>query len=111
MKNLKKEIVDSDERLDTVNKIVEDDRTIEDLKKGYPNEIKNLEEALLNYMGEKDLKISKTGFPDKWKFLTEKLAYPYENFNSINDYQKYVDNIKRKTSSVNWKINVLMVKE
>ena len=48
-----------------VKKIVEDDRTIEDLKKDDPNEIKNLEEALLNYKGENDPKILKTGFPDK----------------------------------------------
>ena len=78
MKNLKKEIVGSDEILIIVNKIEEyypdeienleeDDRTIKILKKNYPEGIKNLEEALLNYMGEKDLKILKTGFPDMWK--------------------------------------------
>ena len=55
-----------------------------------------LEEALLDYMRENDLKILKTGFPDKWKFLTKKLAYPYEYFNSIDDYQKPVDNLKKK---------------
>ena len=71
MKNLKEEIVDNDEILDIVNKVVEDDRTTEDLKKKYPNEIKNLEEASLNYMREKDLKNIKTGFPDKWKLLTK----------------------------------------
>ena len=80
LKNLKEEIVDNDEILDIVNKIVEYDRTIEDLKKDYPNEIKILEEALLDYMGESDLKILKTGFSDKWKYLTKKLAYPYEYF-------------------------------
>ena len=31
-----------------VNEIVEDDRTNEDLKKDYPNEIKNLEKFYLN---------------------------------------------------------------
>ena len=41
------------------------------MKKDYPNEIKNLEEALLDYMGENDLKILKTGFPDKWKYLNK----------------------------------------
>ena len=96
LKNLKKEIVDNDEILDIVNKIVEDDRTIEDLKKDYPDEINKLEEALLNYMGENDLKILKIGFPDKWKYLTKKLAYPYEYFNSINEYQKPVDNLEKK---------------
>ena len=68
LKNLKKEIVDNDEILNLGNKIVEDDRTINDLKKDYPEEIKNLEEALLEYMGENDLKILKTGFPNKWKY-------------------------------------------
>ena len=63
LKILKKEIVDNDEILNVVNKIVEDDRTINDLKKVYPEEIQNLEEALLDYTGENDLKISKTGFP------------------------------------------------
>ena len=96
LKSLKKEIVDNDEILDIVNKIVEDDRTIEDLKKDFPDEINKLEEALLDYMGENDVKISKTGFPDEWKFLTKKLAYPYEYFNSIDDYQKPVDNLEKK---------------
>ena len=40
-------------------------------------------------------KFQKTEFPDKWKILTEKLAYPYECFNSIDDYQKPNDNLKR----------------
>ena len=66
------------------------------MKKYYPEEIKNLEEALINYMGENDLKILKTGFPNKWKYLTKKLAYPYEIFNSIDDYQKPVDNLKKE---------------
>ena len=64
LKDLKKEIVDNDEILNIVNKIVGEDKTIEDLKKDYPNEINKLEEALLNYIGENDLKILKTGFPD-----------------------------------------------
>ena len=50
---------------------------IKDLKKDYPDINNELEEALLHYMGENDLKILKTGFPDKWKYLSEKLAYPY----------------------------------
>ena len=43
-------------------------------KKDYPDEIENLEEALLNYMRENDLKTLKTEFPDKWKFLTKKIS-------------------------------------
>ena len=93
---MKKEVVVDDEKLDIVNIIAEEDKTIKDLKKDYPNKIKNLEEALLNYMGKNDLKILKAGFPDKWKFLTKKLAYYYEYFNSIDDYKKPVDNIKRE---------------
>ena len=108
LKDLKEEIFDNDEILYIVNKIEknyteeihsleEDDRTIKNLKKYYPEEIENLEEALLIYMGENDLKILKRGFPDKWKYLTKKLAYPYEFFNSIDDYQKSVNNFKKRT--------------
>ena len=107
LKNMKKEIVDNDEILDIVSKIEEnytedifnleeDDRTIKKLKKNYPEEIENLEEALLNYIGVNDLKILKAGFPDKWKYLTKKLAYPYEFFNSIEDYKEPVDNLKKE---------------
>ena len=96
LKDFKKEIIDNDEILDIVNKIKEEDRTIKNLEKDYLKEIKELEEALLNYMGENDLKILKTGFPDKRKYLTKKLAYPYEFFNSIDDYQKPVDDLKKE---------------
>ena len=95
LKDLKEEFVDNNEILDIVNGLLED-KTIKDLKKDYPNEIENLEEALLNYMGENGLKLLKTGFPDKWKYLTKKLAYPYEYFDSIDDYQKPLDNLKKE---------------
>ena len=94
--DLKKEIIDNDQILNIINEITEDDKTIKDLKKYYPEEIKTLEEALLNYMGENDLKILKRGFPDKWNYLTRKLAYPYEYFNSIEDYNKPVNNLESK---------------
>ena len=96
LKDLKEEIVDNEEIINIINNITEEYTTIKDLKKDYPNEIKNLEEALLDYMGENDLKILKTGFPDKWKYLTQKLAHPYEFFNCIEDYQKPVDNLKKE---------------
>ena len=96
MKALKEEIVDNDEILNIVDEIEEDDKTIKDLKKDYPEKIKNLQEALLNYIGENDLKILKTRFPDKWKVITKKLAHPYEFFNSIEDYQKPVNNLKKE---------------
>ena len=96
LKNMKKEIVDNDEILNIVNEIGEEDETIEDLKKDYPNEFEKLEEVLLNYIGENDLKLLKTEFSDKWKYLTKKIAYPYEYFNSIDDYQESVDNLKNE---------------
>ena len=37
-----------------------------------------------------------TGFPDKWKNLIKKLAYPYEFFNCVEDYQKPVNNLKKE---------------
>ena len=72
MKNLKEEIVDNDEILNIFNER-EEDRTIKDLKKDYPDKIENLEEASLNYLGENDFKILKTEFPDKWKNLFKNL--------------------------------------
>ena len=107
LKDFKDEIVENDEIFDIVSKIEETyteeilnldevDRTIKNLKKYYPEEIENLEEALFDYIGENDLKVLKTGFPDKWKYLTKKLAYPYEFFNSIDDYQKPVNDLKKE---------------
>ena len=46
-------------------------------------------------MGENDLKTLKTGFPDKWKYLTKKLSYPNEFFNCIEEYQKPADNLRK----------------
>ena len=79
---MKEENVVNDGIMGIVNKIVEDDRTIEDLRIDYPEEIKNLEEALLFYMGENDLKKLKTEFPDKRRYLTKKLAY-HMNFSIV----------------------------
>ena len=45
LKSLKNEIVDNDETMNIVSQIVEEDKTIKDLKKDYPDEIENLEEA------------------------------------------------------------------
>ena len=82
--------------MNIINEIGEKDRTIEDLKKDYPIEIEKLEEVSLNYFGENDPKLLKTEILDKWKYLTKKLAYPYENFNSIDDYQKPADVLKKE---------------
>ena len=99
--DLKEENVDNDYILNIVTDIGDYNRTIKELKKDYSDKIIELEEALIDYMGENDLKILKTGFPDKWKYLTKKLAYPYEYFNSIEDYKKPVDNFEKKISLVN----------
>ena len=82
--------------MNIVNEIIEDDKTIKDLKKDYPDKNKSLEEALVNYMGENNLKSLKTEIPDKWNYLTRELAYPYEFFNCIDDYQKPVNNLKKE---------------
>ena len=59
-------------------------------------------DKLVKNLDEDDFKILKKKFPDKWQYLNKKLACPYEYFNSINDYQKPVNNLKKKkTSSVN----------
>ena len=50
---------------------------------------------LVKNLDEDDFKISKKEFPDKWQYLNKKLAYPYEYFNSIDDYKEPVNNIKR----------------
>ena len=47
-------------------------------------------------MGENDLKILQDEFGDKWKFLTKKLVHPYEFFDSINDYQKPVTDLRKE---------------
>ena len=103
LKDFEEEIVDNDEILKILSEIkvlITEDKfkndSIKDLKKDYSNEIKNLEEALLNYIGENDLKLLKARFPDEWKDLTKKLACPYEYFNSIEDYQKPVNNLKKE---------------
>ena len=102
LKNLKKEVFGDDKILDIINELenmidkTKRNKSISDLKKKYPDKINELEEAFLDYIGENDLKLLKTEFPDKWRYLTKKLAYPYEYFNSIEDYDKPVDNLGNK---------------
>ena len=103
LKDLEGENDDNDEILNTVNEIkslIKQDKykndSIKDLMKYYPEKIKNLEEVSLSYMGGNDLKLLKTEFHDKWKYSTKKLAYPYEFFNCIEDYQMPVNNIKKE---------------
>ena len=53
-------------------------------------------DKLVKNLDEDDFKILKKEFPDKWQFLNKKLAYPYQYFNSIDDYKKSVDNLKKE---------------
>ena len=46
-------------------------------------------------MGENGSKNFKTEFANECKYINKKLAYPYENFKSIDDYQKPVDNLQK----------------
>ena len=45
---------------------------------------------------EVDCKNLKKELPDHWEILNKNLSYPYENFNSIEDYQEPVDNLKKE---------------
>ena len=53
-------------------------------------------DSLVKNLDEDDFKILKKEFPDKWLYLNKKLAYPYEYFNSIDDYKKPVHNLENK---------------
>ena len=53
-------------------------------------------DSLVKNLDEDDFKILKKEFPDNWQYLDKKLAYPYEYFNSIDDYKKPVHNLENK---------------
>ena len=53
-------------------------------------------DKLVKNLDEDDFKILKKEFPDKWKYLSKKLAYPYEYFTSIDDYKKPVDKLEKE---------------
>ena len=53
-------------------------------------------DKLVKSLDVDDFIILKIEFPDKWQYLNKKLAYPYQYFNSIGDYQKPVDNFKKE---------------
>ena len=80
LKNLKKEVFGDDKILNIIDELenmidkTKRNKSISDLKKKYPDKINELGEAFLDYIGENDLKLLKTEFPDKWRYLTKKLA-------------------------------------
>ena len=53
-------------------------------------------DKLVKNLDEDDFIILKKEFPDKWQYLNKKPAYPYEYFNSIDDYTKPVNNLKKE---------------
>ena len=53
-------------------------------------------DKLVKNLDENDFKILKKEFPDKWQYLNKKLAYPYQYFNSIDDYKKPVIDLKKE---------------
>ena len=52
--------------------------------------------SLVKILDNDDFIILKKEFPDKWQYLNKKLAYPYEYFNSFDDYKKPVYNLKKE---------------
>ena len=102
LENLNKGVFGDDKILNIINELEnmtdknKRNKSISDFKKKHPDKIIELEEAFLDFIGENDLKILKTEFPDKWRYLTKTIAYPYEYFNSIEDYNKPVDNLENK---------------
>ena len=55
----------------------------------------SLDKLVKNLDGD-DFRILKKEFPDKWQYLNKKLAYTYQYFNSINDYKKPVNDLKKE---------------
>ena len=53
-------------------------------------------DSLVKNLDGNDFEILKKEFPDKWQYLNKKLAYPYEYFNSIDDYKKSVHSLKKE---------------
>ena len=52
--------------------------------------------ALVKRLDNDDFIILKKESPEKWQYLNKKLAYPYEYFNSIDDYKKHLYNLKKE---------------
>ena len=53
-------------------------------------------DKLAKTLDENDFIILEKEFPEKWNNLNKKLAYPYRNFNSVDDNQKPVDKLKKE---------------
>ena len=53
-------------------------------------------DSLVKNLDNDDFVILKKEFLDNWQYLDKKLAYPYEYFNSNDDYNKTVYNLKKE---------------
>ena len=53
-------------------------------------------DKLVKNLDSDDFIILKKEFPDEWQYLNKKIAYPYQYFNSVDDYKKAVDNLKKQ---------------
>ena len=53
-------------------------------------------DKLVKKLNENDFLILKEEFPDEGQNLNKDLAYPYQKFNSIDDYQRPVNNTKKE---------------
>ena len=53
-------------------------------------------DKLVKNLDEDDFKLLKKEFPEKCQYLNKKLAYSYQYFNSIDDYKKSVNNLKKE---------------
>ena len=62
-------------------------------------------------MGKKILKILKTENPDEWKHLNKKLPYLMNTLKVSMIIKSLVRACKKKSSSVNWKTNVPVIKK
>ena len=51
---------------------------------------------LVETLNEEDFNILKVEFGDNWQLLNKKLAYPYQYFNNIDDYNKDISNLTKK---------------
>ena len=51
---------------------------------------------LVKTLNEDDFKILKKEFPDNYELLNKKLAYPYEYFKNLEDYNKDISNLTKQ---------------
>ena len=84
---------------------------LEIFKKNIQMKFKKVEKALPKYIGENHVKTLKTGFPDKWKYSTKKLADRFEKFTRLHKYQKPLDNLKKQDFFIKLKNDYLNDKE